>query len=150
MVKGSCSQVVEKVAAKISSIPQGLAASAEPKTLSGFAKVFDDFLDKDRRKNNLVIHNLPEDNERSREDRAAQDVSLFQEIVKEVFRMSIAVAKAVRVGKQVANRDRLLIVTLETPGVKQDLLRMAPQLRASQKFRCGKVVSLQVNQRYRH
>ena len=134
MVKGSCSQVVEKVAAKISSIPQGLAASAEPKTLSGFTKVFDDFLDKDRRKNNLVIHNLPEDNEGSREDRAAQDVSLFQEIVKEVFRTSVTVAKSFRVGKQVANRDRLLIVTLETPGVKQDLLRMAPQLRASEKW----------------
>ena len=40
-------------------------------------------------KNNLVVHNLSEDNEGSREDRAAQDVGLFQEVVKEVFRMNI-------------------------------------------------------------
>ena len=50
MVKGSCSQVVEKVTAKISSIPQGPSEPAESRNMSGFAKVFDDFLDKDRRK----------------------------------------------------------------------------------------------------
>ena len=48
--------------------------------------------------------------------------------------MNVAVARSFRVGKSVEGRDRLLIVTLEMPGVKQDVLRLAPQLRSSEKY----------------
>ena len=48
--------------------------------------------------------------------------------------MSVSVARSFRVGKATETRARLLIVTLDTPGVKQDVLRMAPQLRQSEKW----------------
>ena len=134
MVKGTCSEVVDKVSAKISSIPQGQLTRSESTNMVGVSKVFDNFLDKDRRKNNLVIHNLPEAAGVSKEDRAAHDLRLFQDLVKEMFQMSVAVARSFRVGRSVENRARLLIVTLETPGVKQDILRLAPQLRSSEKY----------------
>ena len=134
MVKGTCSEVVDKVSAKISSIPQGQLTRSESTNMVGVSKVFDNFLDKDRRKNNLVIHNLPEATGESKEDRAAHDLRLFQDLVKEMFQMSVAVARSFRVGRSVENRARLLIVTLETPGVKQDILRLAPQLRSSEKY----------------
>ena len=134
MVKGTCSEVVDKVSAKISSIPQGQSAQTEPRNMIGISRVFDDFLDKDRRKNNLVIHNLPETAGLSKEDRSTHDMRLFQDLIKETFLMNVAVARSFRVGKSVEGRDRLLIVTLETPGVKQDILRLAPQLRSSEKY----------------
>ena len=133
IVKGTCSEVVEKVSASISSIPQAPASQAETKNMTGIARVFDDFLDKDRRKNNLVVHNLPEADVGS-QDRSGQDIRLFQELMKETFQMSVAVAKSFRVGRSVESRTRLLIITLETPGVKSDILRLAPQLRSSAKW----------------
>ena len=134
IVKGSCSEMVEKVSAKISSIPQGSSTEADPRNMTGIVKAFDDFVDKDRRKNNLVVHNLPEDVAGSVAERSERDTKLFQEVIKDSFKMNVAVAKSFRVGKSVENRERLLIVTLETPGVKQDVLRMAPQLRNSVKW----------------
>ena len=134
MVKGTCSEVIEKVSAKISSIPETSTAPSDPSSMPGIVKVFDEFIDKDRRKNNLVIHNLPEMAEGALEERSARDVRMFQEVVKDSFKLNVAIARSFRVGKAMGNRERLLIVTLETPGVKQELLRMAPRLRSSDKW----------------
>ena len=134
IVKGTCSEVVKEVSAKISSIPQASSSHIETRNGQGITKVLDDFMDKERRKNNLVIHNLPEADGGSREDRSRHDIRLFQDLMKDTFHMSVAVAKSFRVGKSVENRARLLIVTLETPGVKQDILRLAPQLRSCEKW----------------
>ena len=136
LVKGTCTEVVQKVPENIYSVPptQGPPAQVEPKTMTGMAKVFDDYLDKDRRKNNLVVHNLPESEGGPREDRLARDIIMFQNVMKETFRMSVAIARSFRVGKTVENRDRLLIIMLETPGVKQEIFRMAPQLQNSDKW----------------
>ena len=129
IVKGTCSEMYEKVSAKLPSVPEHLPSSLEPSSMKGMAKVLDDFMDKDRRKNNIVIHNLPEMTSGSHIERTSHDTKLFQDMVKEAFNIRAAVAKSFRVGKSVPNRDRLLIVTLETPGVKWDLLRLASQLR---------------------
>ena len=59
IVRGTCSEVVEKVSATISSMPQAPASQTETRNLPGIARVFDDFLGRDRRKSDLVIHNLP-------------------------------------------------------------------------------------------
>ena len=53
---------------------------------------------------------------------------------KDVFKLNVSVSRAYRVGKAMQAKPRLLIVTLDTPGVKGDLLRMAPQLRNSEKW----------------
>ena len=134
IVKGTCSEVVEKVSAEISSIPKANSAQREPQNMTGIVKVFDDFIDRDRRKNNLVVHNLPEAEGGSLEERSTRDRKLFQEVMKESFRLNVTVARSFRAGKSVNGRARLLIVTLETPGVKQEVLRMAPQLRSSDKW----------------
>ena len=131
MVKGTCSEVVSKVSAKLSSFPQLASANAASKDVQNISRVFDDFLDKDKRKNNLVIHNLPEPDSTSLKERSEKDIRQFQELVKDTFRLNVRVTKSFRVGKAVPNRHRLLIVTLESPDMKHDLLQLAPQLRKS-------------------
>ena len=131
MVKGTCSDVVAKVSAKVASIPQSLASQTASKDMQDISKVFDNFLEKNKRKNNLVIHNLPESEGGTFKERTESDAKLFQEVVKDTFKMNVAVSKVYRVGKVVRDKPRLLIVTLDTPGVKGDVLRLAPQLRNS-------------------
>ena len=132
MVKGSCSEVVNQVSAKLSNLPQLTAERTTTKDVQNISRVFDDFLDKDRRKNNLVVHNLPEAEAASLAERSKQDISQFQEIVKDVFRLQVKASKSFRVGKAVPDGHRLLIVTLEGSDMKHDILQLAPQLRNSQ------------------
>ena len=80
MVKGSCSEMVTQVSAKLSSFPQLAAAHAASKDVQNMSKVFDDFLNKDRRKNNLVIHNLPEPEAASLAERSENDARVFQQL----------------------------------------------------------------------
>ena len=131
MVKGSCSEMVSQVSAKLSSFPQLAAAHAASKDVQNMSKVFDDFLNKDRRKSNLVIHNLPEPEAASLAERSENDARVFQQLAKDEFRLHVRVSRCFRVGKSIAGRHRLLIVTLENPETKHDLLRLAPQLRSS-------------------
>ena len=134
MLKGACSDVISKVSAKVSAIPQAALYQSANKDKQNMAQVFDDFLDKDKRKNNIVVHNLMESEGNSFKEKTEQDIRLFQDMVKDVFHLNVVVARAFRAGKKIENKNRLLIVTLDTPGVKHDLLRLAPQLRGSEKW----------------
>ena len=60
MVKGACSDVLDKVCAKVSSIPLITPNQNTTKELQNVAQIFDDFIDKDKRRNNIVVHNLQE------------------------------------------------------------------------------------------
>ena len=134
IVKGACSDVLDKVSAKVSSIPQITANQNATKDLQNVAQIFDDFIDKDKRKNNIVVHNLAEATGNSAKEKIDKDVLLFQEMVKESFHLNVAVSKGFRVGRVVPNKARLLIITLDTPGAKHDLLRLAPQLKGTDKW----------------
>lgn len=131
MVKGTCSEVVGQVSAQLSSFPKLVANHNTTKEVQNISRVFDDFLDKDRRKHNLVVHNLPETDTASQGERSEHDVRQFQELVKEVFKLQVRPTKSFRVGRVTPGRHRLLIVTLDSIEVKQDLLQLAPQLRNS-------------------
>ena len=131
MLKGSCSEVVEQVSAKLSTFPKLGAAPTGVKDVQNMSRVFDNFLDKDKRKCNLVIHNLPEADAASLAERSEQDTRDFQKMVRDTFKLQVRATRSFRVGKATADRPRLLIVTLESTELKHDLLQLAPQLRNS-------------------
>ena len=131
MVKGTCSKVVDQVSAKLSAFPQLASAQAASKDVQNISRVFDNFLDKDKRTNNLVIHNLPESVGESMAERSEHDVRQFVKLVKDVFKLQVRISRSFRGGKASPDRHRLLIVVLESVEVKQDLLKLAPQLRTS-------------------
>lgn len=110
IVKGTCTEAVKKVSEKISTVPETPASSAVGKDMRSIAKLFDDFIDKDRRKNNLVVHNLPEAEGSSHSERSSGDIRLFQEVCEDTFKVSVSVSRAFRVGRADTNRGRLLIV----------------------------------------
>ena len=61
------------MSAKLSAFPQLAASYTAAKDVQNMSKVFDDFLNKDRRKNNLVIHNLPKSKATSLAERSEHD-----------------------------------------------------------------------------
>ena len=87
IVNGSCTEVVDKVSAKLSSFPQLASAAGATKDIQNISRVFDDFLDKDRRKNDIVIHNIPESQLGvvSLADRSKHGICQFQDLARDDF-----------------------------------------------------------------
>ena len=129
MVRGSCDKMVKEVNAKIETIPGRASAKDTLDAGRAMSNVFDSFLDKEKRKLNVVVHNLPEDTSPSLTERSERDNELFRDIVKEGLSLIIRPTRSFRVGKRSADKPRLLIVSLENMETKVELLRMASQLR---------------------
>lgn len=125
-VKGTCEEFFAKVSSKIDSIPKTpKPTSSSP--VSDLSGMFTDFMDKDRRKLNVVVHNLPESES---DNQAVDDAAKFQNIIKEELKLIVKSTKAFRVGKR-GERPRLLIVSLENMETKLEVLKLASQLRKS-------------------
>ena len=128
-VKSTCCEVAKVVKSQIVSIPKPNHEYGQ-KTAQDLSKVLDDHLDKERRKANLVIHNLPEQQGSSLTERSEKDVAAFSTMIKDVMKLHVTSSKSFRVGKR-QDRPRLLIITLDNPACKQDILRYATRLRNS-------------------
>ena len=133
MVKGTCAEVVKKVSDQISALPKPVVPAGN-KGAQDLTGALDDFMDKEKRKSNVVVHNLPELEGKPQTERTEHDSSLFKTMIKEEMRLNVSVQKSFRVGKKIEGRDRLLIVTLDNAFSKHDILKLAPQLRHSKKF----------------
>lgn len=104
-------------------------------TEKAIAGVFDNFLDKEKRKLNIVIHNIPEPSGHTYAERVEQDKATFKEMVKDAMHLSVNVTRAYRVGRPANDKPRLLIISLENAEVKVDVLKLAPQLRAIEEWK---------------
>ena len=127
MVRGSCDKMIKEVSSKIESLPAQATkdTSEASRTMSN---VFDSFMDKEKRKLNVVVHNLPETNSPSLAERAEKDQELIHG---HHLRGSEphCLTCSFRVGKRLDDKPRLLVVSLENADTKFELLKMAPQLR---------------------
>ena len=134
MVKGSCDEVLRKVSNQISELPKTDMAGTNRTAAHDLAAALDDHMDREKRKSNLVVHNLPEQASDSQAERAAQDAELFRSMIRDEMKLNVKVMKSFRVGKKVDGKARLLIITLEEASTKHDILKQAPQLRHSKKY----------------
>ena len=129
MVRGTCDRVVKDVSAKIEALPVRVGAKETSEARTVVSDAFNDFMDKERRKLNVVVHNLPESDAMSVSERSECDKELFKDVIKEGLNLIVHPTRSFRAGKKLGDRPRLLIVSLASEEVKGDLLRMAPQLR---------------------
>ena len=132
-VKGSCKEVAMAVQSQIALLPTSIKEGSSKAALD-LSRALDDHLDKEKCKANLVVHNLPEQEGGTMTERSERDIALFITMVKDVMKIRTSSSKSFRVGKRHNDRPRLLIVTLDNPACKQDILRNAPQLRNSTEF----------------
>lgn len=131
IVRDSCVSMVDSVTKKVEAVQGDKMSNKEAVTISG---VFDDFMDKEKRKCNVVAHNLPEQPGNTFAERCEADSALFTCMIREEFSVNVRVVKSFRPGKIMPGKPRLLILTLEHERVKHDILKMAPRLRGSTKW----------------
>lgn len=128
-VKGTCNDMVKLVTAKIDAIPKPVQHKHSVNTAEEISGVFDNFLDKEKRKSNLVVHNLEESSGANNAGTLEQDVKKFVDVVKKGLWMNVKVSKAFRVGKGSPTKPRLLIVSMENVETKVEILKRARDLR---------------------
>ena len=127
MLKGSCSKVVKDVSEQFTNIKNQAEQVTTPARV--IASTVDSAMDKERRKLNVVISNLAENEPTETESREKQDLQKFVDFVKDALHVQLRAIRCFRVGKIQESRPRLLVVTLEDLSAKIELLRMSSQLR---------------------
>jgi len=92
-------------------------------------EVVDEYVDRERRKVNLIVHNLPESDATKLSDRVAHDISTFESIVAKDLKIEEArVTNAVRLGKVTQGHPRVLLLTMCSEHIKWKILNQATKL----------------------
>jgi len=111
------------VSMEVDMVTQSLQSPAGTVLNTTASSIADELADRERRKNNLIIYNLPE-----KSDREA-DKKLFAELCKTTFSEEFAVSKILRLGKKNDNKNRPLLVVLKHETDKSFLLSNSARLR---------------------
>lgn len=133
IVQGSVKQAVETVSKQVESAkPASVKSQIQLKEISG---AVGDYFEKDKRKRNIVIHNLPEEPRNSAQfERIRNDSDKVEKMCRDVFKVVVKPERVFRVGQSKNGKPRLLIVCLPDEGSKWDILRMAKQLRNIEEY----------------
>ena len=97
--------------------PSVCVAPSEPQHQSP-VDVIDENMERDRRKNNLIIHNFPKST--TAPQNSSNDIQAFSELVRSEFNISeIEITKAVRLKQTLPDKPQLLLITLENLSTKK-------------------------------
>lgn len=111
----------------------GLLSRHEPLTVQDVSQAVSSCMseekEKQKRKLNLIVHNLPESTLDEGQQRKSDDICKTTDIFKEVLQVNSKVTNAVRIGKK-GDKMRLLKITVETEKDKANILRNAIKLRS--------------------
>ena len=92
-------------------------------------------IDKERKKKNLIMFNLPESNEEEATKRYQEDLSRCGKIfTKELEIQDLTLEKVIRIGKKKENGNRPLIIKLGSEADRNTVLSKAKRLRYSVEF----------------
>ena len=108
--------------------PAGYPAGPDIRCIPNFA-LLDEIQDKERRKLNVVIHNLKEAVGQTHAEKTTGDGEAFRNMAKEGLKLIAETTRIFRVGKKDDTKPRLLVVTLTNMASKVDILRAAASLR---------------------
>ena len=118
----------------IQSQPTSAGVAMRPSSTSASAassaahSIIDELADRDRRKKNIIIYNLPEAT-----DHAADKVS-FLALCKTVFNLDVLVTRVIRLGKRQENKHRPLLVCFAHEDDKTTVISRSNLLRRHDKF----------------
>lgn len=137
VVRNTCTEAVASIQKNATPPKPQQAINIGSQAAHEISGMLDNFMDREKRKLNVVVYNLPEqgDADDSAADKNQKDVSKLCSIIRSELSVNIRVKKAFRVGRRMPERPRLLIVTLESVEAKMELLKLASQLRSSDEWR---------------
>ena len=134
VVKDECKEVLTTISSKMEILPiRGQTSCDKPLSNPNeqFTGIFDAFVDREKRKCNVVVHNLTESDGDTHNERMTQDRLRLKELLRKELHMNFHFTKSFRVGKFTEGKSRLLVATLDTEEAKWEVIRIAPQLRGT-------------------
>jgi len=115
-----------------SDVPSKLAPDSGHRTV---AAAVDEYVDRERRKQNLIIHNLPEPSDCLDTQRLDNDLKQVSSLLNSEFGVAeTIISKPTRLGTPKVNKPRLLRIEIKDLAAKREILRNATKLRASAKW----------------
>ena len=97
--------------------------------------IVDEYLDRERRKSNLIIYGIPESTGSTPDERKSSDNSYFTDLVHSEFKLdTVEITKSARLGKRIEGKARPLLITLMDSYVRGHILRNAKTLRNSSSY----------------
>ena len=96
----------------------------------------DEYLDRERRKCNLIVYNLQESSASTpASDRISDDKKSFSHLLTSEFKIdNIEFLKCIRLGKSAENRSRPLLISVSDIATKNNILGKATKLRKSTQY----------------
>ena len=95
----------------------------------------DEYLDRERRKCNLIVYNLQESSASTPSDRISDDKKSFSHLLTSEFKIdNIEFLKCIRLGKSAENRSRPLLISVSDIATKNNILGKATKLRKSTQY----------------
>lgn len=86
--------------------------------------------DRKRRKNNIVLYNLPESDEADPKEREREDNKMCEDLFTNHLKVAgVEIDKVIRLGRKVDHRNRPVLVKLQQDGKKWDILSNAECLK---------------------
>ena len=113
---------IENTAESISNSTQNRIVPLSPPNAA--MGIIDELADRDRRKKNLIIYNLPEPTSKNQ-----SDSDLFTALCSSVFNRTVTITRSIRLGKKEPNKHRILLLCLEHEEDKLTLLSHSYLLR---------------------
>ena len=89
--------------------------------------VADELSERNKRKCNVVVHNLPEPSAATNES----DTSCFADICRRELGLKIEITKSIRLGQKQNSKPRSLLIKLSSEALRNKVLSLAPKLRFS-------------------
>ena len=117
---------IEAASESISTDKPPIIPSESP--ASTFLTVAEELDNRERRKNNVIIYNLPETS-------LSQDEKWFTDLCKGVFDISIKITKILRLGKSVENKARPLLIVIDDLSHKEFVVSHSYYLRRHSQYK---------------
>ena len=112
------------------SLNPGQTISATVSPTSSALSIIDELADRDRRKKNIIVYNLPESAPNGKSDGDA-----FATLCSSVYNCACTITKSVRLGKKIVNKHRPLLLCLDNEQDKLMLLSRSYLLRHNDSYK---------------
>ena len=118
IVKSQCQEVKRSLESTMEKLPSSSKHNGPSGATKEVASFLDAFMDKERRKCNIVVHNLREAEGDTHDDRVAADRARLVALFRETLRLKVSITNSFRAGKFNPDRPRLLIATVDSEATK--------------------------------
>ena len=95
----------------------------------------EEYRDRENRKCNIIVHQVPESSFQEAKDRNAEDTNIVNQLLADIGVQDATVSSVVRLGRRIPDRHRLMKVTLDSVPRKIQALRNAKKLRNTIKWK---------------